>query len=249
MKIPSLDPCFDSVSSSGKASKRIEDDYKSAQLADLGELERANQSVDSWRRVASVEAIAIVGMIGLCAMLGSRPLQPPVVYHESENGLVLHRMETLTSLTASNIDIAAQIARYVTADREVDGLAFGKEQANVDLVSAMTKDVRPYNAHAKAVEYFLAPEHNPQQLGMNGMVRTVSHVVPHLSIGSTPQIQEWITTWHEEVTTMPGQPSTPSEHLATIVIKPNPQIQNNPDNPEAALMNPVGVEVIQSDIN
>jgi type IV secretory pathway TrbF-like protein len=249
MNVPSSAPCFDSVSSSGKASKRMDDDsYKSAQFADLGELERANQSVDSWRRVASVEAIAVVAMVGLCAMLGSRPLQPPVVYHESENGLVLHRMEALTSLTADKVETAGAIVNYIKAYRNIPGSALAQAQQNFDLVNYMTKNSAPYHANSDVVAHFSAPENNPEQLGMNGVVRTVSNVVPERRTIAPSQIQEWEATWHEDVSMKPGQPTVGSEQHALIVIAANPQIKNNPDISGVASLDTAGVEVIQSDL-
>jgi hypothetical protein len=250
MNVPSSAPCFDSVSSSGKASKRMDDDsYKSAQLADLGELERANQSVDSWRRVASVEAIAIVAMVGLCAMLGSRPLQPPVVYHESANGLVLHRMEALASLATDNPTTIAAVQNYVMAWREIPGTYIDQAKQNLALIDAMTVNEAQYNARTVAIAHFNDPENNPEQLGMNGVTRTPSNVscVP-LTVFDN-QAESFVCTWSETESKKTGDaPISTPQHSGRITIRAKPHVQNNPNNPDAVSLNPGGVEVIQSDL-
>jgi hypothetical protein len=252
MPYTSTTPCIDMVSDAEQASKHeVESPYAAAQIADFGNLEKSERNADSWRRVASVEAIAIVGMVGLCAMLGSRPLQPPVVYHESANGLIQQRIEPLQSLAPDKVAKTSAIINYVKAYRDV-GPSMQTDEADYDLVYYMTIDKQPYNEKTTVQASFSDPANNPKILGANGMVRVVSNIIPLLrpvSPTAEPiEIEEWEVTWHEDLTTKPGQPSIPSEHHGLIFTKANPQVENNLGLSGVASLDAAGVQVIHNDL-
>jgi len=240
MKVPSTDPCLDSISSLGQASKHSEaDPYEKAQLADLEDLEKSERDADSWRRVASVEAIAVVGMVGLCLLLGSHSQHDVLVYREGVTGLS-YQNEAIQTRTPSQLAVEAQLVSFVKAVRSVPGIAYALVDQNVELALQMTADSAPAHAHQDMIAYFTDPTDNPKTLGKNGEVRTVLDPV----IASPVNPHSWVVIWGEE-DRLQGQRPHRSMHQGTITIA-DPVI---PTDPQVASIDPAGVEVIQYDLH
>jgi type IV secretory pathway TrbF-like protein len=148
------------------------DSYAAAQIADLGELQRAYRNADSWRRIASVALFSVLSLIFVCALLASRYQRDVLVYREGTHGLS-YENEAIQSRTPSQLAVEAQLAAFVKAIRNVPGIDYALVDQNVLLALQMTADIPPEHAHQDMVAYFLDAAHNPKLLGKDGMIRTV----------------------------------------------------------------------------
>ena len=215
------------------------DPYVAVQIADLGELQRAYQNADSWRRIASVALFCVLSLIVVCVVLASRYQRDVLVYRESSHGLS-YENEAIQTRTPSQIAVEAQLTAFVKAIRNVPGIDYALVDQNVLLALQMTADVAPEHAHQDMVAYFLDAAHNPKLLGRDGMVRTVLNPV----IASPVSRQTWTISWAEEVRES-GQKPKRTFHQGTVTIA-EPMI---PTDPQVAAIDPAGVEVVQYDLH
>jgi type IV secretory pathway TrbF-like protein len=218
---------------------KSDDPYAAAQLADLGELQRAYRNADSWRRIASAAILAVLSLVFVCASLASRYQRDVLVYRESMHGLS-YEDEAIQTRTPSQLAVEAQLTAFVKAIRDVPGIDYALVDQNVLLALQMTADVAPEHAHQDMVAYFLDVAHNPKLLGKDGIIRTVLDPV----IASPVSSQTWTISWAEEARES-GQKPKRSFHQGTVTIA-EPTI---PTDPQVAAIDPAGVEVVQYDLH
>jgi type IV secretory pathway TrbF-like protein len=223
----------------GEGPPKSNDLYEAAQLGDLGETQRAYRSADSWRRIASAEMIAIVGLILVCIVLATRYQHDVLVYRETSHGLS-YQDEALQTRTPSQLAIEAQLGAFIKAVRNVPGIDYALVDQNVGLALQMTVDAQPAHAHSDMVSYFSDRANNPKLLGKDGEIRTVIDPI----IASPISASTWTITWAEETSRQTQRPARVLRQGTVTIAQPV-----IPSDPQMAAIDPAGVEIVQFDLH
>lgn len=210
--------------------------YAEAQAADLGEAERAYRSADSWRRVASIEGLALIAMTLALVLLTTRSQHDVLVFKENSHGQLSYQDEAVQRRSPSQLAVEAQLGAYIKAIRDVPGLDLALVDRNVMLALSMTADVQPARAHGDLLAYFTDPANNPKLIAHDGTVRTVLDPV----IVSPISNLTYTVSWGEETRKPSGKP-TRVFHQGTVTIA-DPVL---PTDPQVAALNPAGVIVVE----
>jgi type IV secretory pathway TrbF-like protein len=215
------------------------DPYAAAQDHDFVELQRARALIDTLRRIASGEAIALVGMALAIILLASHYQHDVFVYRDDAHGLT-YQGQAEQTLTPSQSAIEQQLGYFIKAVRNVPGIDYRQADQNITLALQMTIDAPPQRAHQDMLAYLSDHANNPKLLGYAGEIRTVIDPV----IVSPVSAQSWTISWVEESRRV-GQKATRTFHQGTVMIAP-PTISTDP---KIASINSAGVEVMQYDLH
>jgi type IV secretory pathway TrbF-like protein len=230
------------ISPNGRSQKKLptlngqQNPYSEAQAADLGEAERAYRSADSWRRVASIEGLALIAMTLALVLLTTRSQHDVFVFKENSHGQLSYQDEAVQRRSPSQLAVEAQLGAYIKAIRDVPGLDLALVDRNVTLALSMTADVQPARAHQDLLAYFTDPTNNPKLISRDGTVRAVLDPV----IVSPISNLTYTVSWGEETRKPSGKPSR-EFHQGTVTIA-DPVL---PTDPQVAAINPAGVIVVE----
>lgn len=218
-----------------------EEAYAAAQRAGIVAEDRTEREKESWRRVATIEALALALLLVAVVVLAFKQQHDVLVYHETNQTGLSYSGEAQQSLTPDNLAIEGQLGAFVKAVRDIPGMDFALVDRNVALALLMTADTSPAHAHTDMLNYFRDDANNPKKLwNEQQLTRTVLDPVIASPIGNT---RSWNLTWAEE--TNAHGVKTRKLYAGTVTIA-EPRI---PTDRQKAELDPAGVVIVQYELH